>query len=78
LISGVAAVVVAVATAIGSIGIGMLGSRFISAPDAQVEELRSKYNKLQDQNSATEKELQELRQTQKELLSRIESQHPKK
>jgi len=76
--SAIAALVVAISTAIGTVGIGMLGSRFISAPDSQVQELRSNYTKLQDQYAATEKELQELRQAQKELQKRIDSQHPKK
>jgi deoxycytidine triphosphate deaminase len=77
-ISALVALVVAVVTAAVSVGIGVFGSRFISAPDSEVQELRSKYAKLEDQYTAAEKELQNLRETQKELQSRIESEHPKK
>jgi deoxycytidine triphosphate deaminase len=84
-VSALAALVVTITTTAIAIGIGMWGSRFISAPDSQIQELHSNYQKLQDQNAklqdqyaVTEKELQELRQTQQELKRLIESQHPKK
>jgi hypothetical protein len=46
--------------------------------NAQVQELRSNYVNLQAQYAATEKELEELREAQKELQIRIDSQHQKK
>jgi dUTPase/uncharacterized membrane protein YfbV (UPF0208 family) len=78
-ISALAALVVALSTAIGSLGIVLLGARWVPpVENAQVQELRSNYVNLQAQYAATEKELEEVREAQKELQIRIDSQHQKK
>lgn len=70
-VSAVAAIVVAVVTAGIGIGIGVVGSRFISAPDAEVQELRSNYNQLEKQYEAEEKTIQELRDSQERTLQEL-------
>jgi deoxycytidine triphosphate deaminase len=70
-VSAVAAVVVAIATAGAGIGIGVLGSRLISAPDTEVQELRSNYSQLQKQFEATNRTLQELRDSQAKALQEL-------
>lgn len=70
-VSAVAAIVVAIATAGISVGIGVLGSRLISAPDSEVQELRSNYSQLQKQYEDTSKTLQELRDSQAKALQEL-------
>lgn len=70
-VSAVAAVVVAIATAGIAIGIGVLGSRLIAAPDTEVQELRTNYRQLETEYEATNKTLQELRDSQAKALQEM-------
>jgi deoxycytidine triphosphate deaminase len=70
-ISALAALVVAVTTAAATVGISVLGSRLISAPDTEVQELRSNYSQLQKQFETTNKELQELRDSEAKAVQEL-------
>jgi deoxycytidine triphosphate deaminase len=74
-VSAIAALIVALATAMATtgiaIGIGTFGSRFVSAPDAEVQELRKNNHELNEQYKATTKALEELRDSQAKTLQEI-------
>jgi deoxycytidine triphosphate deaminase len=78
-ISAWAALIVATSTAIGSLGILLLGTRWLPpVGSSEVEELRSTNAKLQSEYNEAEKELSDIRQAQKDLLLKLEYQNRKK
>jgi deoxycytidine triphosphate deaminase len=75
-ISAWAALIVAASTAIGSLGIVVLGTRWLPPiGNSEIEEVRATNAKLQSEYNEAEKELSDIRQAQKDLL---EYEHQKK